>query len=228
MQIQPVQITPLLRQMAWQLHKPAIEVSKVVSDEGYKFLLSMAIENKVEREFPNLPITCDWLRQALPKTSNFYSGVLSEDAIKKTKDHLHQYVISQLAKHDKELMTTYDGFFREFQAYRNFVSDLFSIVNQFPEIIESLTLYKEEANALRDIFKTLSDDAYRMEDRVIGQTQNGYVIIIRKPFSIAVYDKLSNLFKRLADKLPSLPPPNPGNSGGGNYIEKQDTDTLES
>lgn len=205
MYITPASIAPHLRQMAWNLYRPALELGKQVSKADYKFLLSLEIENNVERANPGLQVAADWIRDPLPEPGEDFSGPLPVHTIQKAKEHLQRYVASELAEYSKDLTAPHNSFFREFAQYRDFVRILFSIYQQSPEFFETIRLYKEEAIALADIFKTLSDDLYRVQESVIVQAGNNRVALIKKPVGIIFYERLSTLFRRLAKDLPPLP-----------------------
>lgn len=207
MQVNAVQITPVLREMAWKLHRPAQALGSIVSNEGYKFLVSMAIQNSAERELnsQNIPFECDWLNSPCPIPDEGYSAPFPDSEIERTKNELHRQLVSTLAKYDKQLMIPHRDFFTQYAPFRDLVTTLVMIYNNDPKVLESVGLYKEEALALSDIFKTISDDAFRMDDRIVIQMGGNQVVVMRKPVTIKIFNKLASLFRNLSKKLPTIP-----------------------
>ena len=207
--------------MAFKLNEPARKLGALTSNLAYKLALRMDLEYKAEKiaqSKPNGSVDFgdvqEGLLQCLPRNYYDVDEELPEWIKSRVSEELHYYkdpktgtvqgCIPIIENFNKKIAIPSSEFHNALEPFSEYIRDVVRQILQNPKALEGLDLCKEEALALSNIFTVLSDEACMGVTIYTRTIEDGTLVGFGEPLSKGVFKHVSNLFKDLAAKLPSI------------------------
>jgi len=194
------EITPKCREVCRALNKSAQKLKRLIFAPTYRLGVRMIIEDRIQDEIKNIPNPAIMyngrLLPSVPLSPSF-SEPLPQDVLNCTKKTFKDSISSQMVDLNYKMFPAKIEFESTIEPLKETISEIIHFAITRPELFTKPILYKEEAEALADIFSVLQEETINDISLSCGLYMGEPVVDIETSYSNA-YAQVAKVFKNLA------------------------------